>query len=238
MRRKEFESSKAFFVLVVTLIIFAIGVFIGTQLSSQKADTILELSQDLQIQTLGIEVQHDILSENICENDNVLYLTEDLFALAEKLDFMENSLGSDDERVLTLKEYYFVLEAKHWLLARQRAASCLDEPADINASTILYFYSTENECSDCQQQGFTLSYLRRKYDGMKVYSFDINFNTPVTNALKGVYGIGSEAPTLVINDETRVGFHDVDDITQVILDQQAQTEQELLLQESADLQEE
>lgn len=213
MHRKKFSIHKAFSVLLLTIIIFSVGVIIGNQTSHQKVDKVLELSQELQIQTRSFEVQYDILEENICLNEEVLFLTEDLFELSEKIDFMENSLGSDNQQIQEVKEQYFIVEAKHWLLAKKRVDECFKKDIDANHTIVLYFYSNEGDCNRCQQQGAVISYLHEIYSGMKVYSFDIKSDSPVVNVIKKLYAVDETVlPAMIINDETHQGFLDSDEL--------------------------
>lgn len=207
---KEFSRERALLALFITIVIFAAGITIGNYATTKKFEMVQDLSEQLQVQTLGIEVEYQILEENICENDEILYLTEDLFALSEKLDFMENSLGYDDQRVVDLKNYYFILQSKHWLLAKKRAETCNIENT-INNTIVLYFYQNKDDCEQCQQQGAVLTYLRKKYDDMKIYSFDTDATVSVVPVLKKIYGLQNETPALVINDQPHTGYLNVDD---------------------------
>lgn len=221
MNKKKFSIHKAFSILFLTVIIFAVGVLIGNQTSHQKVNTVLELSQELQLQTRGIEVQYDILEENICLNDDVLFLTEDLFDLSEKIGFMENTLGSENAKVQEMKKEYFIVEAKHWLLAKKRTKDCFQNNISMNNTVVLYFYSNKGDCPRCQQEGTVISYLHMEYEGMNVYSFDATSDSTVVTTLKQLYSIEDEMPALVINDETHSGFIDADEFI-AIVDAQAE----------------
>jgi len=221
MNKKKFSIHKAFSILFLTVIIFAVGVLIGNQTSHQKVNTVLELSQELQLQTRGIEVQYDILEENICLNDDVLFLTEDLFDLSEKIGFMENTLGSENAKVQEMKKEYFIVEAKHWLLAKKRTKDCFQNNISMNNTVVLYFYSNKGDCPRCQQEGTVISYLHMEYEGMNVYSFDATSDSTVVTTLKQLYNIKDEMPALVINDETHSGFIDADEFI-AIVDAQAE----------------
>ncbi len=222
MRRKKFAGEKMAIVLLLTIIIFSLGMMLGNYNSTQKFEKVVSLSEELQQHTLAVEVEFDILENNICENNDILFLTDELFDLSEKLSYMENTLGTDSKRVLKLKNYYFILEAKHWLLAKKRVETCLqEEPLDMNKTIILYFYSNEGDCPRCEQQGAVISYLHEIYKGMKVYSFDTNADSPIIEVLKKLYAIDDQTPTLIINDETVHGFQDPDQIIGIVKLQEA-----------------
>ncbi|MCF7798810.1 conjugal transfer protein TraF [Candidatus Woesearchaeota archaeon] len=230
MKRKKISIQKTTIVLLLTIVIFSSGVLIGNHNTNKKFLNIVELGDELRLETLGIEVEYDILAENICENEEALFLTTELFDLAEKLDFMENELGSNSDQVIQLKKQYFILEARHWMLAKNRLENCLENDKGINNTVVLYFYSNQGDCPRCQQQGAVLTYLHKKYPGMKVYSFDINIDSPVVNVLKQLYDI-TTTPGLVINDETHEGYMDADTfITFVTNQQKTQVSQNIMEQ--------
>lgn len=213
MKRKKFATEKTIIVLLITIIVFSLGIMLGNYNSNKKVNKVMDISEELQIDTLGVEVEFAILEENICANNDVLFLTKNLFDLSEKLGYMENTLGSDNKRVIEMKNYYFILEAKHWLLAKKRIKTCFtNEQEEMNKTIILYFYSNKGDCPQCQQQGAVISYLHKLYAGMKVYSFDTNSESPVVGVLKQLYGIGNETPTLVINDEVYPDYIDADQL--------------------------
>ncbi len=219
MNRKKFSIQKTVLVLLLTIVIFSAGILLGSYNTSKKVSTVIDLSNQLQTQTLGIEVEYDILAENICQNKDVLYLTSELFDLSEKLDFMENQLGSNNDQVSELKKQYFILEARHWMLAKKRVKDCLNNDKGVNNTIVLYFYSNQGDCPQCSEQGAVLSYLHKKYKGMKIYSFDSNIDSPVVNVLKNLYDI-KNTPSLVINNEAHEGFLNTDDFIAFVTNQQ------------------
>lgn len=220
MERKKFSYKKTSIVLILTLFIFALGIFLGNTINNEKVNTIVSLTNDLQFKTLEVEVEYDILEENLCEQVDVLSLTNDLYELADRVEFMEKVLGVDDPRIKDAKQYYFTLEAKHWLLAQKKQDLCYEgKPAQLNSSIILYFYSNDGTCSSCDQQGTVLSYMHQQYPGMKIYSFDATYDTSVVALLKKLYGVDS-VPYLVINDQAYEGFYSSDALNYVLFKQQ------------------
>ncbi|MFW5977379.1 MAG: hypothetical protein ACOCQQ_02605, partial [Candidatus Nanoarchaeia archaeon] len=202
MQRKKFSYKKTTIVLILTIFIFALGIFLGNTINDQKVNTIVSLTNDLQFKTLEVEVEYDILEENLCDQVDVLSLTKDLYELADRVEFMEQVLGLNDPKIKEAKRYYFTLEAKHWLLAKKKQDICFKSiPENVSSSIILYFYANDGSCTGCNQQGTVLSYMHQKHPGMKIYSFDATYDTSVVAILKKIYGVES-VPHLVINDES------------------------------------
>jgi hypothetical protein len=219
MKQKKLSVQKTIIVLLLTIIIFSTGVLIGNYNTEKKFSKVVDLTSDLRIETLGMEVEYDILESHICENENVLYLVQGLFELAEKITFMENELGANNENVIQLKKQYFILEARHWMLAKKRVDECLGPTKGLDNTIILYFYSNQGDCPQCQQQGAVLTHLHQKHEKMKIYSFDINIDSPVVNVLKTIYGINA-TPGLVINEETHIGYLSADEFIAFVTNQQ------------------
>ncbi|MBU0757288.1 MAG: conjugal transfer protein TraF [Nanoarchaeota archaeon] len=216
MERKKLNRQRVLLAFLLTVIIFSTGVFIGNYFTSSKMMKVNDLGDSLKLDTLGVEVQYEILKENICAKDYIIYLTDELFELGEKLSFMEYELGPDNEKVIELKKYYFILEAKHILLAKTQIEQCFDSKTDAANSIILYFYSNEGDCKYCDQQSTALQYLLAKNKDIKIYSFDNNIDSPVVRAYKQIYDIGEYTPVLVVNDKTYYGLYDTDQIMELI----------------------
>ncbi len=220
MSKKQLSTQRSFTVLILTIVIFSLGILVGNLITNQKVDLLVDITQDLQTKTLSTEVSFQILQENICATDSSFILTEDLVELAERLDFLENELGWDHPRIVELKEQYFIVQARHWLMNKKQVEQCLDEQNE-NESIILYFYSNRGDCPRCQQQGTVISYLHSRYEGMKVYSFDITSPTPVVQTLIEVYQLNrAQLPAMIINEEVVQGFRNADEIITIIQSQQ------------------
>ena len=125
-------------VLILTIIIFIIGILIGTTISDKKLTIINNMEQDMKTDINAIELQYLILAENPCNNMiDMTPLTDELYDIGTYLDYMENSLGEDNEDVLRLKNYYSTLQLRHWLLMKNIQDNC-----NKNSTLVIYFYDT------------------------------------------------------------------------------------------------
>ncbi len=191
--------SKYVAAFAITTLIFIVGIIVGNYISSQKLSTIDALQRDLTQKTISSELQYLLMSEHPCESVDASELTQELFDIGSKLDFMENQLGKTNADVISLKAYYSLLEIRHWLFLKKAKKEC-----GVDADLIVYFYSNEGDCPECQQQGYVLSTIHRNYPSVNIYSFDINIDDPAVVTLRRIHGI-YDAPTLVINDEVLQG---------------------------------
>ena len=87
-------------------------------------------------------------------------------------------------------------------------------------TSIIYVYTTADNCSECTRQGYVLTTLRQKYPNLRVYSFDYNVDVSALKALLGLYKIeDTKLPAIIINDEkVYTGFQALEDIEKQIPD--------------------
>lgn len=201
MNDRAINKQKYMSVFAITTLIFISGILLGNHFSENKISELTAMSERIQLNTLGAELQFLIASKEPCKSFNETILGEELYSIGSKLDFMENELGKKNKEVLSLKEYYHLLELRHWLLLRQ-----VNEQCSQKLDRILFFYSNEGDCGMCQEQGGVLTYIHKKNPQLSVYSFDKNIDNPGLRTLRELYGVGNELPVLVINEIANYGF--------------------------------
>ena len=138
---------------------------------------------------------------------------------------MEGQLGKNNPRVLSLKEYYSLLEIRHWLLLRLAKDRC-----GTGYDLVLYFYSNLGDCDTCEQQGSVLSTLHKKYPRLNIYSFDINIPNPALQTVKSIFGI-TQAPTLVVNSKVIDGFRNKNQLEELLFGNQTKTQTKTIKKE-------
>jgi len=210
--KRDLSKSKYVAVFALTTLIFITGLLIGSYNSGKKLEQVSELQQHLRMDTMAMELQYLFLSQEPCETDTDI-LTEELYEIGEKLVYMENSLGQDNIQVRNLKEYYSLLEVRHWLFLKQIQSEC-----STNMKLILFFYSQdEDDCPKCVEQGYALTYLRKENENVRVYSFDSEISNPALDVIKKRYIYdGAEMPMIVIEDMAYYGFHDKNTIQEIL----------------------
>ena len=211
MERREINKIRYFVVFVITTLVFLVGIWVGQLIADFRFGSIDETQNDLRTQTATLETQYLLVSQNPCillESDK---LATELYEMGTKLVNMEENYGKNSKDVKNLKEYYSLLELKHWLFLEQIKNKCEQN----NFTSVLYFYSNLDDCEKCSEQGYVLTYLREKYPNLKVYSFDVNIENPALEWIKDVYNI-SEVPSLVIDNKKHVGFMNEDNLKEFI----------------------
>jgi len=212
---KDIAKTKYLAVFATTTLIFLIGILIGNQVTNAKVSKLDNIEQELRVDTMAIELQYLLLSEDPCKAPESTLLSEQLYQLGSRLRYMEDKYGADNPSVVRLKEYYSLLEIRHWLFLKKTKKEC-----NKDYTFILYFYSKEKEnCPTCEEQGYVLTYLRENYPLVKVYSFDFGISNAALDTIKELYiKEESELPIIIINNDVYYGFKDKGAIEKLIFD--------------------
>lgn len=195
----------------ITLMIFILGFWLSDFLNERRLSEIEKTSQDLQIDVLALETQFSILETIPCQDISEHPLAEELHVIGEKLQFMEDSLGSDNPEVIRLKKYYSILQIRYWLLVEK-----INQQCNLNLVPVLYFYSHPEECPSCQKKGYVLSYLRKKYPLLRIFSFDYNLDLLPLNTIKSLYPREGPLPMLIIEGKAFYGFRTAEEMKEIL----------------------
>jgi hypothetical protein len=198
--KKNIDKMKLLAVFSLTTLIFILGILLGNFISDQKLESIDEFQQELRTDTMALETEYLLLSQEPCHETKTSLLTDELYQINSKIDYMENNLGEKNKEVLRLKDFYTLLEMRHWLLLKKIQTECGG-----NYTFIHYFYSNNDDCPLCKDQGFILLYIRKKFENVRIYSYDINNTNFAVDALKKIYNI-KKTPSIIINDDATEGF--------------------------------
>ena len=201
--KRKMSISLYVLALLITILIFGLGVYLGTIIDKSKVSNISSevetISQRLSNTQLLLLLED---SSSFCplykdELDNLDGQTE---KIGLQLQFLEDTKGIID---VELKKQYFVLEAQAYLLSQK-----VNEKCGSNDVLLLYFYSNKN-CNDCKKQGEYILTARENIKSrnfsIKIYSFDGDLGTPIVDALRNKYSI-SKYPSIVINENLVEGF--------------------------------
>ena len=211
MEEKKLNLKKHLLIFIATLLIFSSGFLLSDFLLGKKIVNLTNLQDSLSVDILSLETQFSILNQAPCENLNESTLTEQLYKISRQLASIENNLGRDNPDFLRLKKFYSILQIKHWLLLKRAAKEC-----QLDVVSIIYFYSEKSLCSKCSDQGHILTYLRRKYPSLRVYSFDYNLELTALDALKSIYSLEEELPVIVVNDDPYYGFKSKEELLEIL----------------------
>lgn len=199
--------------LLITAAIFGTGLFIANRIDERRVAEIRSIGENIYIDILSAETQFDLLGEVDCAlvADNPV-LADELDSLASRLSYTENTLGSDNEEVISLKKQYSLLEIKDYLLLQRVSQKCNQKPV-----FVLYFYSNEQACEDCRRMGNVLTSLRQTYPTLRVYSFDYDLDFAALQTLIKIRKVENRLPAIVINNRAPIyGLKTVDELYELM----------------------
>lgn len=209
------DTKKYIFTFVITSAIFATAFFTSTFFSNKRIESVKSIQDNIAIDILSSETQFSLLGEVPCSNVGESSLSPELSTLGDKLSRTEADRGTEDKDVIYLKKYYSLLQIKDYLLSKKLVAKCGVAKKPI---FIIYFYSNQGDCPDCEKEGYVLTRLKEIYPDLRVYSFDYNLDLTAIDSMKTIYRVKSSLPALVIEDKTYVGFKTVEELEKLLPD--------------------
>ncbi len=201
------DWKKYLIVFLITATLFLSASYLSNYFGDRKLGELKTIQDKIAIDVLSSETQYALLSDLSCKNLSGAVLSGELAELARKLEWGEENLGASEE-VLYLKKYYSLLEIKDYLLAKKIAERC-----KVKSAFILYFYTTLENCQECERQGLVLTALRDKYPELRVYSFDYSIDLSAVKSMLTIFKIeDTKLPAVVIDDEVLTGFHSLEEL--------------------------
>ncbi|PIP61026.1 hypothetical protein COW99_06235 [Candidatus Roizmanbacteria bacterium CG22_combo_CG10-13_8_21_14_all_38_20] len=205
------DSKKYIVAFLITLAIFATAVYMSNIFTQKKLDDVRDIENRVALDILSSETQFALLEETSCKDISPGFLSKELGPLGEKLAYAENQTSFNKDDVDYLKRSYFLLEIKDYLLMKSLTEKCGNKP-----TFILYFYSSEKDCPDCEKTGYVLTALRDKYPDLRVYSFDYNFDLEAVKTLTSIYKVEANLPALIINNKPYYGYKTTLELEEVV----------------------
>ena len=207
MEPKKINSKKYLFSFIITVIIFSSAIFLSNYFGQKKIEEIRNIQDKISIDILSSETQFSLLEDSLCKDLGAETLSTELGDLESKISYTENQRGPNDPEVETLKRYYSLLEIKDYLLMNKISEKCKKPQL-----SIIYFYSTNKGCSDCEKEGHVLNKLRETYPELRIYSFDYNLDLSAVKTLISINKVQNKLPALIIKDKMYYGFQSIEDL--------------------------
>lgn len=201
--------SKYITTFVITALLFGGAFYLSNYFNGKKIQNIKTTEDQIAVDILSSETQFDILKQSSCDQIDGSVLAGDLNTLGGRLAYMAGQMGVDNPEVVQLRKYYSVLQIKDYLLMNIYNANCHKKPV-----VIMYFYS--NDCVDCTQQDYIMTYLRDTYPSIRIYSFDYDLDLSALKTLISINKVPKEMPSLIINDKIYSGVMSVEKIEKII----------------------
>jgi len=222
--RKKISVIRHIGVLLLTIMIFTVGIFIGTSVEQARVENLYDQisEQSLEYQNLITETNYlNYLIENNDNDNNNIFINstnvENNLSIINcnmiKQTYYSSLLNLDNSRLKLenyinqgkvesdefrrLKAYYFNLEIDYWMIANKMNSIC-----NSNFNSILYFYGDKKKCPSCEDQGVHLDYVKQKLkDDILIFSLDSEREGPINLLIKQYKVNERELPVLIINNK-------------------------------------
>ena len=178
MQNTQIDWRKYILALAITALIFATAVYINNFFNEKRINEMKSIQDTISTNISSSEVEVALLSSLPCEEAGSSMLSSELNPLAEKIAYSEENIGNNNADVILLKKAYSLLEIKDYLLMKDISNRCGKK-----FGFALYFYGNAESCPDCTKASYVLTYLRKKYPELRVYSFDYNLDLSAVQTL-------------------------------------------------------
>jgi hypothetical protein len=203
------KTSKAKYIVAafITLLIFLLGLFMGFVIEGKRTSLIENQANEQKVEFASLQLQYSYMDQLALEGncEAVIKTFEQSINTLEssriRLENFDQNAQINKQEFELLRRDYMLSQIRYWLLAKREREICKNDLV-----TVFYFYSTKEECPDCEQQAFILTYLKKLFgDKLLVFSFDGRFEKePMIVVFKEIYNI-STFPTVVVEDKTYSG---------------------------------
>ncbi len=208
--------SKQLYVIafLITTGIFLLGLLLGFVVEQKRTSYVEEQYQEQKIVFSSSQLQYEFLSLLHNEEDcpavfKTLYTNlQNLEKTRIRLENFDRDSTLEKAQFDLLQREYLLAEIRYWMLAKRTKELC-----SYDVVTVLNFYSDNNDCPDCDQQAFILTYLKSLFnDRLLIFSFNSDVTEePMVGILEAAYNV-STYPSLVIDDITYAGLRDTDEL--------------------------
>jgi len=206
MARKQLNAGTIISALIISAVIFCGGMMLGFSINKERLVTIEDEMrevtrhvQNFQLQFLFFDVLGDsatcpLLGATLADINKASY------EIGAKLTTQgEEGQVQDYDTYVSLKNEYSRLLVSYWLLTQK-----LQETCEMDAKTVIYFY--RKECARCDDQGFILTYLKKKYgERLLIFALDADLSDASVQTLVNYYNV-EDYPALIIDGELHEGF--------------------------------
>ena len=211
---RSYSKSKYILAALITTGIFSLGLILGLVIEGKRVSYIEGISRQQNLEFSSLQLQYSFIDQ-LSQEKNCPAVQKtfeqninNLESTRIRLENFDRGATINKEEFDILKNEYLLAQIRYWMLAEQTKKVC---GSDI--VSILYFFSDEKECPDCETQAYVLTYLKKKFkDRLLIFSFDSKFEAePMIPLLKKTYDISSY-PTIVIEGKAKDGFQGKDQI--------------------------
>ncbi len=197
---RQISTKKYALALVITIIIFSIGILVGTTLENARVDDSRQLTLKEKLNLRSLQLQESYIDSGLA-NCNTLnsILESNINELSKKgatiINYQKDSIFNEEDFKLQLRDY-FLTELQFLLISQE-----IDQKCEKDSIKIIYFYNEDAK----DNQGIILDYLKKKFkEKILVFSFNSDFAEPMISILIQSHNI-TQFPSVVIEDKVFQG---------------------------------
>lgn len=203
---------------LITLGVFLLGLLLGLVIEGKRTNYIESVSKEQNLDFSSLQVQYAFIDQLSQEkNCNAVAKTfeeniKNLESTRLRIESFDENAKLNKNEFDLLKRDYTLAQLRYWLLAKTTKELCGEDIV-----SILYFFSDDKECPNCNEQAFVLTYLKKLFkEKLLIFSFDSKFEKePMINLLEKSYNI-TKYPALIIEGKKYEGFNGKEDILNTI----------------------
>ncbi len=209
---REINWLRVLLAFLIATFLFLFGLFIGFLAKGVITGSSISIEESVRNDIINLETLYLLEGSFPCNEEILSITSEKLDYLGNLITTLETKKGKDASDVLELKKLYTILETRHFLLTETRNEKC-NQDFDI----FLYFYSNEENCeSEREKTAFVLTYLRNKYDSVRVYSFDMNLDSDIISTLREEYQIKGCSAVILNNEKIPFKIENSEDVEKLL----------------------
>jgi hypothetical protein len=208
---RDMKKRRYVLAFIIAAALFFLGFFFGFIMDLNRVSYFDQMNSEQQLNIRSLQLQYELLKgDGIQERCGAFrflfdkYINE-LENNRARLDSYSKQSEVKVEEFDTLKRQYVISQINFWYIAMNFKEAC---PNSSDFVTILYFYSNNQVCPDCDSQATVLNYYKTILkDNLLIFSFDHQFSQtePLIGLLEGIYSVKSY-PTLVVNNKAHEGL--------------------------------
>ncbi len=215
---RKINKGKYIIAMLITTGIFLLGFFLGLVIEGERIRYTESVSRIQNLDFASLQVQYAYIDE-LSQEENCQAIAKTFEENIKNLEFARERIEGFDQNAKInkeefdlLKREYILAQLRYWFLARKTKKLC-----EQDVVSVLYFFSDDKICPDCNSQSFVLTYLKKRFkERLLIFSFDETFEKePMVPLLKHVNNITSY-PSLVIEGIKYEGLKDKKELFGII----------------------
>ena len=133
--QQKFDWKRYVVVFFITAGLFLTAIYLSNYFGDRKINQLKTIQDKISLDLLSSDTQFNLLQEVSCKDISNSVLSSELNSLSEKISYTENSMGENNDTVISLKKYYSLLEIKDYLLMKKITDRCGQKSVFIYRST-------------------------------------------------------------------------------------------------------